>query len=76
MPDYHRLGHINYNACLDRLTNNIHKNILCNFHHQYLPKLLVQQLCDVENMCVAILCVWRLAVVHYIDCLSEPGVLM
>ena len=50
-------------------------NSLCTFHHQYLP-LLIQQLCDVANMCVAILCVWRLAVVHCINCLSERGVLI
>ena len=52
------------------------KNSLCNFHHQYLPKLLVQQLCDVANMCVAILCVWRLAIVYCIYCLGETGVLI
>ena len=52
------------------------KNSLCNFHHHCLPKLLVQQLYDIVNECIAILCVWRLTVVHCINYLSEPGVLM
>ena len=52
------------------------KNKLYNCHHQYLPKLLLQQLCDIANMCVALLCVRRLAIVHCINCLSEPVVLM
>ena len=52
------------------------KSSLCNFHHRYLPKLLVHQLRDVINMCAAILCLCRLAIVLCINCLSKPGVLM
>ena len=58
-------------------SHTIHnKNSICNFHYQYLPELLVQQMFDVANMCVAVLCMWRLAIVHCINWLSEPGVLM
>ena len=49
------------------------KNSLCNFYHQHLHRLLFQQLCDVANMCLAIICVWRLASVHCINCLSDTN---